>query len=156
MALQRVLRVSKRQLWTRYIEEDQYTQDARCKEDFLLVSKKEDHMATKTLYQVMGTNDFGTFLAKTSDGKIALEMKPSGVVQTYDPKEIEEVLPYTVALVGSRGGNGLHIVSKKDRLNVGDWILNVDTFEIFKVSAIDTKNRKPIEGNWVKLVTVEV
>jgi hypothetical protein len=160
-ALQRVTRVSKYQLWTRYIEESQFTQDARRREDFILVSYKtpnpqEDHMATKTLYQIIGTNDFGTFLAKTSDGKIAIEMKPSGVVATYDPKELEEVLPYTVHLVGPRGGNGLHVVAKKDVLKAGDWVLNPQTFELFKVQAVDTRNRKPIEGEWIKLVTESV
>jgi hypothetical protein len=145
--------VYSRSLTARYLVESQYWQKNRRKSDFILVERK-DHKMTNQLYQVIGTQDFGTMLAKTSDGKFVLELKPTGEIKTFDPKEIEEVLPYTIRLTGRDDNVTVDVIAKKGVVEVGDFVFDGPGFKLFRVSAIDTKSRKAVEKHGLmKLLT---
>jgi hypothetical protein len=75
-----------------------------------------------------------------------------------DPKELEEVLPYTFSV--SIGGKDVHYQGHPDKIKKGDYLListgnNVPCIGV--VTAVDTKNKTARSRfNGVKLVTEKV
>lgn len=121
--------------------------------------KQENEM--NTLYQVIAKAGeeirFGTFLARNSSGQVVLEMKGTGKVEAFDPSGIEIVRPYTVRVRFTSDTNktrAYDYIAVKGSVEVGDLILQKDTGQIVRVTAIDTKasgSLKPLRGR--KLVT---
>lgn len=116
--------------------------------DFVHFDTGEDPtMAQQVLYQTKEeTPRFGTFLTRTSTGKIALEMKGSGgEVETFDKNDIEEVTPHTVLIQRFQGGenNGeqRHYEMKPGVVEVNDVLVHLSTGALYKVVKVDTKQK---------------
>ncbi len=133
--------------------------------DKLTASTKGNEAMTNKLYQTIvkegETAQFGTYLAKNSAGQIILEMKGSNDCVAFDPKAIEEVLPWTfLATVVSSNrnnkvGSDVTLVGKKDSVEAGDILLSENA--MLRVVSVNTKNRNTnavFKGR--KLVTVDV
>lgn len=127
---------------------DDYSRSWREAEDFVHFDTGEDPtMAQSILYQTKEeTPRFGTFLTRTSTGKIALEMKGSGgEVETFDKNQIEEVTPHTVLIQRFQGGdnNGelRHYEMKPGVVNVDDVLIHLSTGALYKVVRVDTKQK---------------
>lgn len=118
-------------------------------EDFVLITEKE---TTMTLYQTKEEKPrFGTFLTKTQNGKIVLEMKgKDGDVQSFGPDEVEEVMPFTAELTRLHGGDNpnenRHYEFNKGDVEVGDYLFHISSPGVFQVIAIDTKKRQPTKS----------
>ena len=116
-------------------------------EDFVFYDPQEETTVTNQLYQTKEEKPrFGTFLTRTSTGKIALEMKGSGgEVETFDKNEIEEVMPHTVCIQRFQGGNNdgekRHYEMKPDVVAVDDVLVHCSTGALYKVIAVDTKQK---------------
>lgn len=95
-------------------------------------------MTQKTLYQ---TNDkparYGHYLAENGDGRIVLLMSEGGY-EDFDPKDLEEVLPYTIQLE-SVDGKRRHYAAPKGNFAAGDLVVN--GCKLALVVAIDTKEK---------------
>jgi len=95
------------------------------------------------------TPRYGKFLIKNSYGRMVLEMKGTkGEVADFDPSEIEEVMPYTVAIQrqeGSRQSEGeiRNYSFKRDSVAVDDILIHLSTGNLYKVVELDTKIRHP-------------
>ena len=100
-----------------------------------------------SLYQTLEEKPrFGTFLTKNSQGKMVLEMKgKDGEVEAFDPKELEEVLPYTVSIqkMPSDGQKGdiRHYQFAKGSVKKNDLLVHISTGLIYKVTDLDTKSK---------------
>ena len=100
-----------------------------------------------TLYQVKGTEIYGTKLATNSSGQFVLEMKGSGEVKAYPKEQLEEVLPFTVAVQFLHGTNNQkyhYLYDGPVKLRVGDLLfIESTTGSCFaKVTDVDTKSKK--------------
>lgn len=103
-----------------------------------LKSNEMEKPMTNKLFQTKSdVPEYGTFLAKNSQGNYVLEMKGSGEVKSFSPDEIEEVRPYTVKLSSSRGMSLYHVAVKKGSLEVGDLVVYND--QVCVVDELDTK-----------------
>lgn len=135
-------------LVTRYLHyKDEHLNDletVRCIEDFVfwdgdalsteqeanrLHQQKENEPMNK-LYQIIGEDRFGTFLANNSEGKIVLEMKgEGGKVEAFDKDKVEEVKPYTykcraIATTSQRRiGQVAHLEGEKGVAKKGELII---------------------------------
>lgn len=110
---------------------------------------------TMQLYQITGTEEYGTKCGQDSQGRILIEIKGSGQIKAVTPDRLEEVLPYTVSLRWLRGGAYSTRIAKPDQVKVGDLI--ADNGNLAQVTAIDTKDRdatKHLSG--VRVVTEEL
>jgi len=108
----------------------------------------EEAAMANQLYQTKEAKPrFGTFLTRTSTGKIALEMKGSGGdVETFDKNDIEEVTPHTVCIKRFQGGensNGeeRHYEMKPGVVAVDDVLVHLSTGALYKVIKVDTKQK---------------
>lgn len=112
---------------------------------------KETEM-TQDLYMVKSSEDkilqrFGSKLTVNSQGQYVLEMKgENGKVEAFDVGDLEIVLPYTIQLVSFDGNKGFHLRSKAGVFKVDDILMELSTGTLYRVAAIDTKNRSPREG----------
>lgn len=117
-------------------------------------------MTTKTLYSFTenGEQLFGTHVGTNSQNMYILEVKGHDTYFIKDPKELEEVLPYTFSV--SIGGKDVHYQGQPDKIKKGDYLListgnNVPCIGV--VTAVDTKNKTArSKFNGVKLVTEKV
>lgn len=110
-----------------------------------LETEEEEKEMTNKLYQVIGTEQCGNFLAVNSEGKTVLEMKPNGELKSFTKTQIEEVLPWTFEVHVQQGEIGYHYQGDKDSVEVGDiLIINNDTsgLKLVTVTAVNTKSKK--------------
>lgn len=103
-------------------------------------TEKESIMSQQNhtkLYQTLEDEPrFGTYMATNSKGQIILEMKGSdGNPEAFDPKDIEEVLPWTFRV--STGG--LAFRAPKDAVKIGDILVQQNQNTFLTVSAVNTK-----------------
>lgn len=113
-----------------------------------LTEEKETVMTD--LYQVKGAVErFGTKLTENSQGQFVLEMKgEGGKVEAFNPSDLELVVPYTVQLVCvPPTDSSMHIQCEPGKLNKGDLLIHETNGKMFRVSAVDTKNRSPKSGS---------
>jgi len=108
-----------------------------------IVNSKGTENMTK-LYQTTkeSTPRFGTLLAFNSAGQAVLEMKGSGEVLTFEPKDIEVVRPYTVDVRFAGDTMNYSYLSKPGAVKVGDVVLMDSGAKMVFVKAIDTKSDK--------------
>lgn len=111
--------------------------------NYISFFNRQENEMTKKLYQ---TNEdparFGTFLATNSAGKTVLEMKgSSGAVEAFDPKDIEEVLPWTFTITQPGDGRIFTYTGAKGCVEKGDLVMSREHNGVFTVSAVDTKSR---------------
>lgn len=112
----------------------------------IIETQKETEMKNK-LYQVIGTEIYGTLLATNSSGNYVLEVKGgSGELITRPKSEVEEVFPYTVAVnfFNDSGalGKEYQYLSKKGDVEVND-LLVINTphgVSLVLVTKLDTKS----------------
>jgi len=123
-------------------------------DDFVFFDPQEEDIIVTApqLYQTMEEKPrFGTFLTKNSHGKIVLEMKgKDGEVEAFDPKDLEEVLPYTVALTrfngGQNDGETRHYQFKQGLLKEDDVLVHLSTGALYRVTAVNTKQKTSRES----------
>lgn len=107
-----------------------------------IVNAEEKKEMTKLYQTKEATPRFGTLLAFNSAGQAVLEMKGSGEVLTFEPKDIEVVRPYTVDV--RFAGETMHYsyLSKPGAVKIGDVVLMDNGAKMVFVRAIDTKSDK--------------
>ena len=109
-----------------------------------LNNDKETDMST-ALYQ---TNEekprFGTFLTKDSQGRIVLEMKGGGGVEAFASTDVEEVMPYTVAVqqVTDSHNSRVHVELPKGQVVKDDLLISGADGNIYRVVQLDTKSKR--------------
>lgn len=107
-------------------------------------------MAEKTLYSFLvdGKEAFGHKLAVNSTGQWVMEVKGSGAVVAVDSRNIEKVMPYTIAIQYKEGGTVYHYFNEARDLVENDFFINSTAFDggggfsyqIGRVVAVDTKS----------------
>lgn len=102
-----------------------------------------DTIMTAKLYRVLAEDEaYGTFLTQNSRGEYVLEMKGAGgAVRAFDPKRLEEVLPYTFDVKFGEEGAPYSFCGVAGQLQAGDLLLN-DDGQPARVVKVDSKNRK--------------
>jgi hypothetical protein len=129
--------------------------------NYKLYEETEEVMNTKTLYSFVdekGQELFGTHVGTNSQNKYILEVKGYDTYFIKDPKELEEVLPYTFSV--NIGGKEVHYQGKPDKISKGDYLMIATGNSvpcIGVVSAVDTKNKAArAKFTGVKLVTEKI
>lgn len=135
-------------------------QRARRESDFVHYNQPTEEKETvmTDLYQIVGSEGessedhpkrFGTFLTQNSQGEYVLEMKgENGKVEAFPKDWLELVVPYTVQLVCvPPNESGMHIQAEPGKLNKGDLLILESNGKMFRVAAVDTKNRSPRCGS---------
>lgn len=119
---------------------------SRRAKDFVLIENYEGEEDMTKLYEV--TAGFGktyaTKLAVDSEGNWVMEPKGGGTVFSANPKDIEEVLPYTISVVFKDGGQVYSYLAEKGKYEEGAFYMmnNRDNnFTIVQVTKVDTKSR---------------
>jgi len=90
---------------------------------------------------------YGHVLAINSAGKLVVEIKGSGEVIAVDPKQVQEVLPYTVGVkfTTSSGATTYHYLDEKRQLKPGDFLVMESALSqglcIAMCTAVDTKSK---------------
>lgn len=101
----------------------------------------EDTIMPKLYQTKEETPRFGIRVGTNSAGLIVLEMKPSGVMELFTPKQVEEVKPYTVAIRFEGSSTIYHYLSRKGDVETGDFIIvNGGSGNIARVLDVDTKS----------------
>jgi hypothetical protein len=109
------------------------------------IEEEENEMANNKLYQVKDQELYGVHIATNSEGKIVLEMKGTNEVKAYSKDQLEEVMPYTVGVKFSVGGQNYHFETDKGSVSVGDLIVRMDgSYEgsFGEVVSVDTKSKQ--------------
>lgn len=124
--------------------------------DFIATFEKkegeEEMSKAGTLYQVIGKEQYGTYLATNSEGKYVLEMKDnSNALAAFDVKEIEEVVPWTFDVCYGKMGNNGNSTSysgAKNCVKEGDVLIR-QCGSIGIVTKVNTKrkNMQPFKGS---------
>lgn len=79
-----------------------------------------------------------------------------GIVEAFNPDDIELVLPYSVSLQRQRVEGGqealMHVVAEKGTVEVNDFLLELNTGYFWRVVAVDAKVKSPKENKskWMK------
>lgn len=99
---------------------------------------------TKTLYSFKkedGSTAYGSHIGTNSSNNYLIEEKGTGDIHVFDPKDLEEVLPYTFST--SINGKETHYVCQPNAVKKGDFLLYTTgaTPQIAVVTAVDTKNK---------------
>lgn len=105
--------------------------------------QKETTMAT--LYQTNEeTPRFGTFLTKDSQGRIVREMKGGGGVEAFPTSDVEEVMPYTIAVqqLTDSHNSRVHIEMPKGQVVKDDLLLSLADGNMYRVVQLDTKSKR--------------
>ena len=138
---------------------DVFLRRPRDQHDFEIYQPTEEKETVMTdLYQIVGSEGessedhpkrFGTFLTQNSQGEYVLEMKgENGKVEAFPKDWLELVVPYTVQLVCvPPSESGMHIQAEPGKLNKGDLLILESNGKMFRVAAVDTKNRSPRHGS---------
>lgn len=109
--------------------------------DFVLLQQEIEDMST-----LFKTNDhrYGTQIAINSKGEYVLEMKgEGGKVEAFDPKSLEEVLPYSVQIARlDDPGIQDHIQAQEGQLAEDDLLLDGHG-DFWVVKKLDAKVKKP-------------
>lgn len=105
---------------------------------------EETMVETKTLYSFKktdGTVSYGNHIGTNSNNCYLIEEKVTGEIHVLDPKDIEEVLPYTFS--ASIAGKETHYVCQPNAVKKGDFLLYTQGSnpQIAVVTAVDTKNK---------------
>ena len=101
-------------------------------------------MDSKTLYTFTdedGKAVFGNHIGTNSENKFIIEVKGTGEIVIKDPKDLEEVLPYTFSV--ELAGKEIHYIGEPGKVTKGDLLLHKTNggYAIAQVKAIDTKNK---------------
>ncbi len=158
-ARQRVIKTRPHTIRTQYLSETypgQYPRKFRAAADYILITQsEEDTMTNKPTLFKTKDDQYGTLLTKDSQGRYVLELKGSNKVDAFDPKDLEEVMPYTVEIHDNRGGTH-HYEVTEGSLEIGDVIL-FDNLAMGQVQKLNTKCHKTQpSGNLRKVGTSEV
>ena len=98
---------------------------------------------SKTLYSFNdeGNTIFGTHVGINSQNLFILEVQGQDDFVVKDPKELEEVLPYTFSI--KVNGRETHYVGEPGRVSEGDWLIldNGSGYVIAQVQKVDTKSK---------------
>lgn len=124
----------------------------RDQHDFELYYQPNEEKETvmTDLYQTKDAEPrFGTKLTENSQGQYVLEMKgEGGKVEAFNPDDLELVVPYTVHLICvPPTDSSMHIQCEPGKLNKGDLLIYEANGRMFRVAAVDTKNRSPRSGS---------
>lgn len=136
-------------------------------DDFVFLDPPDQEEVTIDMTNILyETKDgkFGTKCGENSEGKWILEIKGAGgEVKAFDPKDLTEVVPYSVELIRLNVEPGVkperrHYRAKKDSVKVGDVLMQVTTSALWKVNKVDIKSRTLHDSNngFVRLMTEPV
>ena len=98
------------------------------------------------LFQIKGTEEYGTIIGTNSQGLTVFEIRGSGAIKTVARDMLEEVLPYTVNvkyLSGSYADDGrtYSFFSKAGEFEVGDMVISGDHATPMIVTKINSKSK---------------
>jgi hypothetical protein len=119
--------------------------EASARELKLYDTPDEEVMAeTKTLYSFQKedkTVGYGSHIGTNSSNQYLIEEKGTNTIHVFDPKDLEEVLPYTFS--ATMNGKETHYIASPGSLKKGDYLLYTSGSQpmIAVVTAVDTKNK---------------
>lgn len=101
-------------------------------------------VSKKTLYSFMdesGDLAYGLHVGTNSQDLYILEVEGRGDYVVKDPREIEEVLPYTFSV--KLNSREVHYIGEPGRVSKGDWLIldSKGSYNIAQVQSVDTKNK---------------
>lgn len=117
----------------------------RVRKNRFMSGKDETMEKLYTWKNEAGVNMFGTKLSAMKDGTWVMELKGGAGVATVDPKKVERVMPYTVAVAFVDGNKKYHYFAKEDTLAKGDVIMvprSNGSFGLAMVTDVDTKSER--------------
>lgn len=132
----------------RFEIENSYDRTWREADDFVLFDPDQKvTIMTHVLYET-ADGRFGVKCGENSENKWILEIKgENGALEAFDPKELTEVLPYSVELTrmgdysAGEKQERRHYRAKKGELAVDDILMQVTTGKLWRVSKLDSKCR---------------
>lgn len=102
--------------------------------------KKCDENMNNSLYKIVETGDQVKVTGTHSSGDFIVEYVESGKITTFPVSDLEEVVPYTVAMKPvSKNGNLIHYIVNERSFEVSDLVL-IDNV-IYIVCKLDTKSK---------------
>lgn len=112
------------------------------------VTPAKDYTKMDGLFQIKGTDKFGTVLATDSKGMKVFEIKGGGI-EVVAADQIEEVFPFTFAISfvntsPQYANKEYHFLGEAGKFKVGDLLVyqqSVSNIGICTVTQIDTKSR---------------
>lgn len=129
-------------------------------QNYKKIESEENKMAQKTLYSYIdesGKTVIGTHIGTNSKNHFILEVKGRDDYVIKNPKELEEVLPYTFSV--DFGGKELHYEGNPEKIQKGDWLI-LDTgrgnSSVVCVKSVDTKSRSATKFKGRKLLTEDI
>lgn len=141
-----VVKVAREKINVRYLGSNPNYDNWKMARHFVPFEQEQETENTEMakLYEVIedGKTLFGIMLAQNSKGRLVLEMKGSGEVRDFDPKEVSEVVPHTVEItihVPTKGATSAHFKCTPDSLKVGDFVVFANG-GIGRVTKTDTKS----------------
>lgn len=120
---------------------------AEVQSERVVLYDKSKEMSKKTVYSFtddsgelvrglhIGTNSKGLYILEVDDGRDDYVLK--------DPKDIEEIIPYTFSVEVS--GREIHYLGEPGKINEGDFLIQKTgrgTFEIVQVKQTNTRNKQ--------------
>jgi len=114
------------------------------KEVLEVTDAKENTMTIKKLYEITTDNQlkYGHKLAVDSSGNWVMEIKGSGVVDSFNKSAITEVVPYSVAIKFSGGLTDYHYLASKGDWAVDDIVIVTGSSNLATVIRLDVKSTK--------------
>lgn len=121
--------------------------NAEVQAERVILYEDSKEMSKKTIYSFtddsgemvrglhIGTNSKGLYILEVDDGRDDYVLK--------DPKDIEEVIPYTFSVETS--GREIHYVGEAGKISEGDFLIQKTgrgSFEIVQVKGVNTRNKQ--------------
>lgn len=108
---------------------------------------------TKTLYRVLKTEEYGTFLAVDSEDRMVLEMAGGAGVAAFHPDELEVVVPHTVLATEPGSNKKVHFQIPKGKVKVGSLLFRASNNCVYMIEKVDTKSQGAVKmtGDWYVL-----
>ena len=105
------------------------------------VEVTEEALNMNSLYEVVvdGQTKIATKLMEKSNKAWIMELKGSGEVVVADPKDISEIVPYTIEV--NVAGTTQHYQADEGTYNVDDLFVMGKTLQLARVVKLDTKNK---------------
>lgn len=96
------------------------------------------------LYEVIGKNRYGVFMAENSRGEAILEMKDTGQYEAFAYADIAKVMPHTIDVMFNGKGTVYSYKAAAGSVAPGDLLLLKGDagFNIVEVVAVDTKSER--------------
>jgi hypothetical protein len=119
-----------------------------------LTKEDEEKQNMTKLYQIKGTDTFGTRIGTNSENKAVVEIKGTGVVQLVDTADLIEVVPYTIKVTPVGGGNARHFAAKEGFFEKDDLFIYENALYIVSALGTKTEGVKELPSRKIAFTTI--